>query len=96
MTKDAMKDARAPEANAETTNLPVFPGDSDGDPSDAKLELRRGIPHRLGGAPRACGVTGGSELSKACELVDPVCACAGNGVPGRCAPSRVVPWKVEG
>ena len=47
---------------------PSFDG---GDPSDAKLELGRGIPHRLGWAPRACGVTGQSELSKACELVNP-------------------------
>jgi len=88
---------RGADVDPRTSESPAEAGLSDGgDPNDAKLELRRGIPHRLGGAPRACGVTGGSELSKACELVDPVCACAGNGVPGRCAPSRVVPWKVEG
>jgi len=27
-----------------------------GDPKYAKLELGCGVPHRLGGAPRSCGV----------------------------------------
>ena len=61
---------RVAEPTASKEEARPKPGSDDGDPKYAELELGCGVPHRLGGAPRACGVTGQSVLSKACELVN--------------------------
>jgi len=56
---------RGADVDPKTSKSPAEAGLSGGgDPNDAKLEPDCGLPHRLGGAPRACGVTGQSELRR--------------------------------